>query len=90
MTQQRSTYPIDPTKGNTEENSTMERVKDTAAEVQDYAGKVGEQVREYGEKAQDAARKLKPYVERSIKEQPMATLAVASLIGFVLGALWKK
>jgi ElaB/YqjD/DUF883 family membrane-anchored ribosome-binding protein len=25
-----------------------------------------------------------------MKEQPMATLAVASVIGFALGALWKK
>jgi len=25
-----------------------------------------------------------------MKEQPMATLVVASVIGFVLGALWKK
>jgi ElaB/YqjD/DUF883 family membrane-anchored ribosome-binding protein len=94
MTQQRSTYPLDYSKGHTEEvrraDSTMERVKDTAAEAQDYAGRVAEQAREYGEKAQDAARNFKPYVERSMKEQPMATLAVASVIGFVLGALWKK
>jgi ElaB/YqjD/DUF883 family membrane-anchored ribosome-binding protein len=25
-----------------------------------------------------------------MKEQPMATLGVAAVIGFVLGALWKK
>jgi len=33
---------------------------------------------------------LKPYVDKSMKEQPMATLGVAAVIGFVLGALWKK
>ena len=94
MTQQRSAYPLDYSKGHTEEDrhpeSTMERAKDAAAEVQDYAGRVAEQAREYAEKAQDAARSFKPYVERSMKEQPLATLAVASVIGFVLGALWKK
>ena len=30
------------------------------------------------------------FVEKSLKEQPMATLAGAAVIGFVLGALWKK
>ena len=61
----------------------MDRVKDAAAEMADQA-------RVYGEKAQDAAREFKPYVEKSMKERPMQTLAVASVLGFVLGALWKK
>jgi ElaB/YqjD/DUF883 family membrane-anchored ribosome-binding protein len=94
MAQQRSTYPLDYSKGHTEEDrhpdSTVERVKDAAAEVQDYAGRFAEQARECGEKAQKAARSFKPCVERSMKEQPMAALTVASVIGFVLGALWKK
>jgi ElaB/YqjD/DUF883 family membrane-anchored ribosome-binding protein len=47
-------------------------------------------VREYGEKAQDVVKNFTPYVEKSMKDQPMATLAVASAIGFVLGAFWKK
>ena len=33
---------------------------------------------------------VKPYVEKQMKEQPMATLGIAAIIGFVLGALWKK
>jgi ElaB/YqjD/DUF883 family membrane-anchored ribosome-binding protein len=68
----------------------MDRVKDGAAEGRDSAAKVADQACEYGEKAQEAARNFKPYVERSMKEQPMMTLAVASVIGFVLGALWKR
>jgi ElaB/YqjD/DUF883 family membrane-anchored ribosome-binding protein len=51
---------------------------------------VAEQARQYGEKAQDAARQFKPFVERSLKDQPMATLAGAAIVGFVLGALWKR
>jgi len=58
--------------------------------MQEIASKVGQQIRECAERAQDAARNFKPYLEKSMKEQPMATLVVASVIGFVLGALWKK
>jgi ElaB/YqjD/DUF883 family membrane-anchored ribosome-binding protein len=54
------------------------------------AGKFAERALEYGEKAQGAVSNFKPYVEKSMKEQPMATLGVAAVIGFVLGALWKK
>jgi ElaB/YqjD/DUF883 family membrane-anchored ribosome-binding protein len=28
-------------------------------------------------------------VDKSVKDQPMATLALAAVIGFVLGAIWK-
>jgi ElaB/YqjD/DUF883 family membrane-anchored ribosome-binding protein len=65
-------------------------MKDMAAYAREMTGRAAEQAREYGEKAQEAVRNFKPYVERSMKEQPMTTLAVASVIGFVLGALWKK
>jgi ElaB/YqjD/DUF883 family membrane-anchored ribosome-binding protein len=58
--------------------------------VQEIADKVAERAREYGEKAQEAAKDFKPFVERSMKEQPVGTLAAAAVIGFVLGALWKR
>ena len=94
MTRQRADYPLDYSKGPNDEGrddeSAMDQVKDAAAQAQEYAGKVADQAREYGEKAQEAARNFKPYVEKSMKERPMETLAVASVIGFVLGALWKK
>ena len=96
MTQQRSAYPLDYSK-QTQQSATDrareiagERVKDIATDAQEMAGKAAEQLREYGEKAQEAAQNFKPFVEKSMKEQPMATLAAASVIGFVLGALWKK
>jgi ElaB/YqjD/DUF883 family membrane-anchored ribosome-binding protein len=49
-----------------------------------------EHAREYADKAQDAAKEFKPFVEKSLKDQPMATLAGAAVIGFILGALWKR
>jgi ElaB/YqjD/DUF883 family membrane-anchored ribosome-binding protein len=68
----------------------MKDVTQSAEEAEEMAGKVAEQAREYAEKAQEAVKQFKPHVEKSMKEQPMATLGVAAVIGFVLGALWKK
>jgi ElaB/YqjD/DUF883 family membrane-anchored ribosome-binding protein len=99
MTQQKADYPLDysQTGGETPKDrlremtdAAVDQLKDAAQNAQELAGKAAEQVRAYGEKAQDAAKSFKPFVEKSVKEQPMATLAAASVIGFVLGALWKK
>ena len=38
----------------------------------------------HAELLQDAAQRYK-----SLKNQPMATLAIAAALGFVLGAIWK-
>lgn len=51
---------------------------------------VAEQGKEAGERVQVVAGNLKGAVEKSVSEQPMATLAVAAALGFVLGALWKS
>jgi ElaB/YqjD/DUF883 family membrane-anchored ribosome-binding protein len=67
-----------------------DKVKSAAETAQEFAGRAAEQALEYGKKAQHAVETFKPYVERSMKEQPMATLGIAAVIGFVLGALWKK
>jgi ElaB/YqjD/DUF883 family membrane-anchored ribosome-binding protein len=58
--------------------------------AQELAGQLAEQAQKYGEQAQEAVKKFKPYVEKQMKEQPMATLAVAAAIGLLLGAMWKK
>jgi ElaB/YqjD/DUF883 family membrane-anchored ribosome-binding protein len=39
---------------------------------------------------QEVAGNVKGAIDKSIKDQPMATLAVAAVLGFVLGALWKS
>jgi ElaB/YqjD/DUF883 family membrane-anchored ribosome-binding protein len=33
---------------------------------------------------------LRSAVDKSVREQPMATLALVAVAGFVLGALWKR
>lgn len=99
MTQQRADYPLDYTKGPANgrhdqasdlSSAAADRLKTAADNVQETAAHLAEQAREYGEKAQDAARNFKPFVEKSLKEQPMTTLAVAAAAAFVLGALWKR
>jgi ElaB/YqjD/DUF883 family membrane-anchored ribosome-binding protein len=99
MSQQGSGYPGQPPKHAGERGTERLRdLADTATDqlkgatdrAQELAGDVSRQAREYGEKAQDAARQVKPFVEKSLREQPMTTLAAAAAIGFVLGALWKR
>jgi ElaB/YqjD/DUF883 family membrane-anchored ribosome-binding protein len=90
MTQQRAEYPLNYSTTKPDATPAKDQLGEMTQKAQEMATKVTEQAREYGEKAQDAARNFKPYVEKSMREQPMATLAVASVIGFVLGALWKK
>jgi ElaB/YqjD/DUF883 family membrane-anchored ribosome-binding protein len=95
MTQQNAGYPLDYSKGSAGAGKdrlremadvATDNVKNATETAEEFAAKA----REYGEKAQEAAKNFKPYVEKSMKEQPMATLGVAAVIGFVLGALWKK
>lgn len=54
------------------------------------ANAVAQQSREAGERVGEVAGNLKTAVDRSVKDQPMATLAVAAALGFVIGAIWKS
>jgi ElaB/YqjD/DUF883 family membrane-anchored ribosome-binding protein len=99
MIQQRSDYPLDYSKGSAEAGkdrlrdltgAATDKFKNVTDNAEEIAGKVAEQARQYGEKAHEAVKNFRPYVEGSMKDQPMARLAVASVIGFVLGALWKR
>ncbi|MBN8913150.1 MAG: DUF883 family protein [Rhizobiales bacterium] len=54
--------------------------------VQDLA----DQGRQATEQVQVVAENFKTAVDKSVKDQPLTTLAVAAGIGFVIGALWKS
>ena len=69
---------------------TGEMARDAAKTTEEMAGKVADQAREYGEQAQEVAKQVRPFIEKSMKEQPIATLAGAAVLAFVLGALWRK
>ena len=99
MTQQKAGYPSDYSKDSADAgkdrlreiaDAATDKVKDVAQNAEEMAGKFAEQAIVYGDKAQEAVNNFKPYIEKSMKQQPMATLGVAAVIGFVLGALWKK
>jgi ElaB/YqjD/DUF883 family membrane-anchored ribosome-binding protein len=62
----------------------------TGARVLEVATQVTEQVRTYASNVGSAARNFKPFTERAMQQRPLGTLAAAALIGFVLGALWKR
>lgn len=80
-------------------------VSDAAADVAEKAGRhmerafgsaetavrsIAEQGKEAGDRVQQVAGNIKGAVEKSVTDQPMATLAIAVGLGFVIGALWKS
>ena len=64
--------------------------RSAADQAETIANRVTEQGREVGERMQDVAGNFRGAVDRSVKDQPMATLAFAAIVGFVLGAVWKS
>jgi ElaB/YqjD/DUF883 family membrane-anchored ribosome-binding protein len=79
-------------------SDTVSDIKDKAGEqlgkdadqAERMAGRVADQGRQAGEQLQEVAGNFKGALDKSIKDQPMATLATAAIAGFVLGALWKS
>jgi ElaB/YqjD/DUF883 family membrane-anchored ribosome-binding protein len=67
-----------------------DQARNVAQHVEDFASNAAQQGREAGERIQEVAGNVKGAVDKSVKDQPMATLAAAAAVGFVLGALWKS
>jgi ElaB/YqjD/DUF883 family membrane-anchored ribosome-binding protein len=67
-----------------------DRFRSAADQAERVANRVAEQRRNAGERLHEVAGNFKGAVDRSVKDQPMATLAMAAVVGFVLGALWKS
>ena len=67
-----------------------EQFKKVAERVEGYASGAADQVREVSDRTGEVAGNLKKAVDKSVKDQPMATLAMAAAFGFILGALWKS
>ena len=61
-----------------------------ADQVEVAANTLAEHGREVSHNVQEVAGNIKSAVDTSVKDQPMATLAAAAALGFVLGALWKS
>jgi len=67
-----------------------EQLKRVADRVEGYASGAANQMREVSDRTGEVAGNVKKAVDKSVKDQPMATLAMAAAVGFVLGALWKS
>ena len=91
MTQQNATSPLDL---KSDASVSKDRLQDLASDTADQLSKITDNAQELAgklaEQAQEAVKNFKPYVEKSMKEQPVATLAIAAAIAFVLGAIWRK
>jgi ElaB/YqjD/DUF883 family membrane-anchored ribosome-binding protein len=64
-----------------------DQLKKVAHRAESLADDAIDQLRQTG--AGEVAGNFKKAVDKSVKEQPMATLAMAAAVGFVLGAIWK-
>ena len=65
-----------------------DQFKKVADRVEGLASDAVDHLRDTG--AGEVAGNIKSAVDKSVKDQPMATLAMAAAAGFVLGALWKS
>lgn len=65
-------------------------VRAATSRVQDAASSLADTGRKVQENAQAVGENVKGAIDRSIKDQPLTTLAMAAAVGFVLGALWKS
>ncbi|WP_333793827.1 DUF883 family protein [Hyphomicrobium sp.] len=62
----------------------------TGEQIDRTVQNVTEQGRQASEHVQAVADNLKTAVDKSVKDQPLTTLAVAAGIGFIIGALWRS
>jgi hypothetical protein len=95
MHHQISEYPLDYTKteipqAKASTDDITGRLDAAKDQTDESAAKVAEQISELTEEAQNAFNRLLPSVEKSLKERPLATLALISVAAFALGAVWKK
>jgi ElaB/YqjD/DUF883 family membrane-anchored ribosome-binding protein len=67
-----------------------DQFKKVVDRVEGTASAATEQMRQATDRAGEVAGNMKEALDKSVKDQPMATLAVAAVVGFVLGAIWKS
>ena len=78
------------TRGSDLKDKAADQFSKAADHVEGAASRVAEQGREAGERMQEVAGNFKRALDKSIKDQPMATLAGVAIVGFILGAIWKS
>jgi ElaB/YqjD/DUF883 family membrane-anchored ribosome-binding protein len=68
----------------------VDQVRKVADRVEGLGAGAAVQMREVSDRTGEVAGNFKGALDKSVKDQPMATLALAAAVGFVLGALWKS
>jgi ElaB/YqjD/DUF883 family membrane-anchored ribosome-binding protein len=68
----------------------VDQVRKVADRVEGLASGATGQLREVSDRTGEVAGNFKGALDKSVKDQPMATLALAATVGFVLGAIWKS
>jgi ElaB/YqjD/DUF883 family membrane-anchored ribosome-binding protein len=71
-------------------DQTTDQFNKVGGQAEDLANRVAEQGREASDRMQEVAGNFKSALDRSVREQPMATLIVAGIVGFLVGAIWKS
>lgn len=61
----------------------------TTDQIERTVRNVADQSRVASENVQVVAENFKTAVDKSVKDQPLTTLAVAAAVGFIIGAIWK-
>lgn len=72
----------------TQHGGSEDLVGQATDQLKNLGSSAADQIRESG--AGEVAGNLKDAVDRSTRDQPMVTLAMAAALGFVLGAIWKS
>ena len=67
-----------------------DKASDLAQRTGDQLERIAEQGQQATEQVQVVAENFKKAVDKSVKDQPLTTLAVAAGVGFIIGALWKS
>ena len=71
--------------------NTVEDLKGKAKQTLDEASdRVKEAASDARQQVQDVAGNVKGAIDKSVRDQPLATLIMAVAVGFVIGALWKS
>jgi ElaB/YqjD/DUF883 family membrane-anchored ribosome-binding protein len=85
-----STYTGKPDQISAIKEKATEQLGRAAERAEGVANRVAGQGHEAGERMQQVAGNFKTALDKSVRDQPMATIATAAMLGFVLGALWKS
>jgi ElaB/YqjD/DUF883 family membrane-anchored ribosome-binding protein len=85
-----STYTGKPDQVSDLKEKATEQLGRAAERAESVAAQAAGQGREAGQRMQEVAGNFKSALDKSVRDQPMATIATAAMVGFVLGALWKS